>query len=224
MAAGAVSQPGGAGGEAPTFKAPNAAETASPAPPTNADETYLREAAKINHALETSLAGDKEAFTNAETTYNYQRALLAKEEPERYAANRWRGVREGISESGIQGGRVNNLASGFLFKGGQNLSRFQEAANRIAKAEQEQLSNRTAGLADQASALTNRRYLASLERENPQTPPAVPPTPAGSSIGTVNPRTGALFFGAPGNERLTKGIAFTPGVQRRAAITKARKP
>ncbi len=149
----------------------------APPIPSYADETYTREAARYEHQLNTTLAGDKETLGNLNSSYAYNNSLLTQQEPLRYAANSYKGVNEGIAQSGIQAGRRGQIGANFLNQRTKLTTGLQEAKGRLARSEQGSREDYNEKIATQIRA-AEERAKNKLVASEPQAEPTYPIPPA----------------------------------------------
>ncbi len=149
----------------------------APPVPNYADAEYTREVGRLNHQLETTLAGDKETLSDAKTAYQYNNSLLTQQEPLRYAANRYKAVNEGVAQSGVNAERRGTIGANFLNQRTKLTTGLQQTQGRIGRAEgtaRETTKNDIAAQIEKAEARAKAKLLA----EAPNTPePATYPIP-----------------------------------------------
>lgn len=219
----------------------------APAPPTSPSEVGAKSAAipapvlpegyvdpkygelvqQENHALETSLRGDKETFNNASTNAAYQRSLINKQEPLSFKANEGKANSEGLLESGVNAQRRGTLLSGFVDKGNQIARNMEVSRTREAASERVQKENWEDKIKNEGIAATERGKRWALEN-----PPAVPAAPAAPGSAPANPGGVRTVTGPPGaggvpsyTETLPGGgfVRVGPGVARAAAAKRYEK-
>lgn len=160
---------------------------------------YWETRGKIEHGRERTLGGLKEQGANARAAAQYREGTYTQQEPKTYAANRYRGVREGVASSGVNTERRGGIATDYAnrrFAVQQNL---KQTEGRIAKGEQAARER-----ADEGIAGAGTRALVQAQEYNEQHPPIVPNQPN-------NPGGERTVLGPPGPGGVVPYEERTPG-------------
>src|SRR5580692_6928612 len=146
------------------------------APPTNPAEAfpagdprnaqYFQTLAALEHAYNTTLAGDKEALTNDKSNSEYQQTLLTKAEPGTYKTNQAKANAGGILESGVNAGRRGTIATQYAQKRYTVQHGLQENEGKIRHGEEEAKYKLEGGRSEAANKALSEGYN-SLLKESP---------------------------------------------------------
>jgi hypothetical protein len=158
------------------------------APPTNPSEAfgagdprnakYFENLAALEHAYNTTLAGDQETLANDKTNAEYQQGLLTKAEPGTYKANQAKANAGGILESGVNAGRRGTIASQYGQKRYTITHGLQENEGRLRKADETAKYTYESGRGKAANEALSEGYKALLEQQPNESAPKAPTPPA----------------------------------------------
>ncbi len=137
---------------------------------------YAANQSALEHQYETTLAGDKETLQDNRTNSEYQRSLIAKQEPLSYKANEQKNNAEGLLESGVNAGRRGNIQADFVSKGTSINQKMTQAEARRVAADNIARESEQSGTAKNLAGYTNDKLKWEAEH-----PPPPPPEPAAST-------------------------------------------
>jgi hypothetical protein len=178
--------------------APASPGTAFPAgDPRNA--LYFETKGKLEHERERTLGGLREQRENAQGNAKYREGVMTGQEPQTYAANRYRAVREGIASSGSNTERRGGIATNYANRRFAVQQGLKQTEGRISRSEQEARER-----ADQGIAGAGTRALEEARRYAEEHPP-VQPTQAYNAGGTRE------VTGPPGPGGVVPYTEQTPG-------------
>ncbi len=189
--------------------------------PRNAE--YFENVAALKHIYEGRQAETAEGRANARTNAGYATGQIGKQEPLGFRNLRNRASKEGLTHSGIEGGRTGNLASQYGARRYAVTHGLQEQENRYTTAERQAKERLEGGEHDAATRALEQRKQWLLENPNAAVeesmmankpaaaapkPPAPPKAPSVPSVPTAR---------VIGRQRKTGGVH---GYARRVAARK----
>ncbi len=199
--------------------------------PRNAE--YFENIAAIQHIYERQKSEAAEGRANAKTNAAYSESQLTKQEPGGFRNLRNRAGKEGLTHSGILGGRTGNLASQYAARRYGITHGLQETENRLTRGEQRAKESAESGEHNAVTRALEQRKQWLLENPNAAVelgmmnkpaaaaaapkPPAPPKAPSAVPTAKVigrQPRTGGVH-GYARRVAAKKMFASTGGVRAR---------
>lgn len=166
---------------------------------------YNQTLADLGRQEALSLAAIGEGEGDLRTNINQAEQGISEREPGTYRAETNAAQRQGLLTSGINSGRKSEIASRFGAARAANQARLSQGLGSFQKQREQAGLTRETG--ERAAA---QRRLEQQEAYNAANPP-LPPSSWAGGADTINPRTGAVFAGGPGNVKSqTPGSKFTP--------------
>jgi hypothetical protein len=194
--------------------------------PRNAE--YGENIAALEHAYNTTLAGDAETLGDAKSNAAYQRSLIGQAEPGGYRSEADKASSGGILESGVNAQNRATLASKYADQRFKVAKSLQETTDKVNKANANAEYTLNSGKSKAATKALGEGYKELLANAPNEEAPAAPPTPTNPGATRVN--TGPPVAGGvqpheeslPGGGVVRVGMPQKPQVAvRKAAAKKA---
>lgn len=139
---------------------------------------YWETVGKLEHQRDLRKTGYEEALKKEQAGATLKEGQLSQAEPNTYAANRYRGVREGVASSGVNTERRGGIATNYANRRYAVQLGLKEGEGRIHKGEQQSRETFEQGK-QQAARDAQERAREYLEKNPPTPPPTAAYNPGG---------------------------------------------